>query len=96
LREFYAEIVRANLRPKMEDIVARVEEMQEREGGRNREPNFAQLPLYKPLEMTPLPKFECERLLKRVYPLREAEAIADLFFSKKNEYRSPHEYIQAI
>jgi len=96
LREFYLEIVKANHNPRVEDIKAKVEEMHDREGLKNREPNFAHLPLYKPLEMSPLAKYECEKVLRKVYPQREAESIIELFFTKKNEYATVKEYIQAI
>lgn len=46
--------------------------------------------------MPSLSRMECEKMIKRCFQLRDAEAIIEIFFTKRNEYHSFEEFFQAI
>lgn len=57
---------------RVDDAILKLEELHSRHGLREREPEFSQLPLYKPLTMSTLSRGECERLVRRTAHGREA------------------------
>ena len=67
IREFYPEVVRSSGQGRPEELGERLEQLHHRYGPHPREARFSDVPLFKPLEMTPLPRGDCERLLRRCF-----------------------------
>jgi hypothetical protein len=95
IREFYPEVVRTSGQGRPEDVSDRMEQLNHRFGAHPKEIRFNDVPLYKPLDMLPLSRTDCERLLRRCFG-READAIIEIFFTKRHEYGNVGDYLAAI